>query len=38
MDQINYFKDLFESLPDNRKIVSLKFLIKNDADLLTECG
>ena len=38
MNIINYFKDLFESKPDYRKIVLLVFLIKNDADLLRECG
>ena len=38
MDNINYFKDLFESIPDYRKIVLLMFLIKNDNDLLKECG
>ena len=32
-----YFKDIFESFPDYRKIVLLMFLIKNDNDLLTEC-
>ena len=31
-------KTLFESIPDYRKIVSLMFLIRNDNDLLTECG
>ena len=34
----NSFKDLFESIPDYRKIVLLMFLIKNDNDLLAECG
>ena len=38
MDNIKYFKDLFESIPDFRKIVLLLFLFKNDNDLLTECG
>ena len=38
MDNINYFKDLFESIPDYRKIVLLMFLIKKDNDLLHECG
>ena len=38
MDHVNYFKYLFESIPDYRKIVLLMFLIKNDVDLLTECG
>ena len=38
MDNINYFKDLFESIPDYRKIVLLIFLIKSDEDLLKECG
>ena len=38
MDIIKYFKDLFESTPDYRKVVLLMFLIKNNNDLLTECG
>ena len=38
MDNINCFKDLFESIPNYRKIVLLMFLIKNDDNLLTECG
>ena len=35
---MNYLKNLFESIPDYRKILFLLFLIKNDVDLLTECG
>ena len=38
MNNTNYFKDLFESIPDYRKIVLLLFLIKNDKDLLREVG
>ena len=38
MGNINYFEDIFESIHDYRKIVLLIFLIKNDSDLLTECG
>ena len=38
MDHVNYFKDLFESIPNCRKIVLKNFLNKNDNDLLTECG
>ena len=38
MDNINYFKDMFESILDYRKIVFLIFLIKKDNNLLTECG
>ena len=34
----NYFKDLFDTIPDYRKIVLLLFLIENDVDLLTEIG
>ena len=37
MDNINYFKGLFESIPDYKKIVLLMFLIKNDS-FLYECG
>ena len=36
MDNVNYFKDLFDSIPDYRKIVLLMFILKNDIDLLTE--
>ena len=36
MDNINYFKDLFESIPDYRKIVLLMFLIKDDKNLLKD--
>ena len=38
MDNVNYFKDLFESIPDYRNIVILMFLTKIDNDLITECG
>ena len=38
MDHVNYFKDLFESLPGYRKVVLLIFLIKKDKDFLKECG
>ena len=38
MNNTNYLKDLFESIPDYRKIVFLLFLIKNDKDLLREVG
>ena len=37
MDIKNYFKDLFESIPDYNKIVLLMFLIKNDVNFLYEC-
>ena len=37
LNHVIYFKILFESIPDYRKIVLL-FLIKNDFDLLNECG
>ena len=38
MDHVNFLKHLFESIPICRKIVLINFLIKNDKDLLTECG
>ena len=38
MDNINYFKDLFESIPDYRKIVLLMFLFQYDKNLLREIG
>ena len=37
MDNIKYFTDLFESIPDYKKIVLLMFLIKNDVNFLHEC-
>ena len=38
MDNINYFEDLFESIPDYTKIVVLIFLIQNDKNLIKEIG
>ena len=38
MNYENCFKDLFESIPDYRKIVLLMFLIQNDKNLLREVG
>ena len=38
MNNVNYFTDLFESIPDYRKIVLLIFLIQNDKNLLKEIG
>ena len=38
MNNINYFTDLFESIPDYKKIVLLMFLIKNDVNFLYDCG
>ena len=35
---MNYFKDLFESIPDYRKIVLIIFLIQNDKNLLKGIG
>ena len=37
-NNINYFKDLFESIADYKKIVLLIFLIQNDKNLLKELG
>ena len=34
----NYFKDLFESIHDYRKMVLIIFLIQNDKNLLKEIG
>ena len=33
-----YFKDIFESIQEYRKIVLLLFLIQNDKNLLKEIG
>ena len=38
MNNVNYFTDFFESIPDYKKIVLLMFLIKNDVYFLYECG
>ena len=38
MDQVNYFKDLFESISDYRKIVLLMFLNQIAKNLLGEIG
>ena len=38
MNNVNYFKDLFESIHDYKKIVLLIFLIQNDKNLLKEIG
>ena len=37
MDQVNYFKDTFESMPDYGNFVSILFLnLKKDIDLTSE--
>ena len=38
MEDKNFFKELFESMRDYRKIVFLMNSIKNDVDILKECG
>jgi len=38
MNYENYFKDMFESIIDYRKIVLLIFLIQTDNNLLKELG
>ena len=38
MNNSNYFKDVFKSLPDYRKLVLLLYLIQNDKNLLKEIG
>ena len=38
MNNANYFKNIFESIQDYRKIVLLIFLIQNDKYLLKEIG
>ena len=38
MNNENYFEDLFESIPDYRKVVLLLFLIENDNKILQEYG
>ena len=38
MNNTKYFKDIFESIPDYRKIVLLIYSIQNDKNLLNEIG
>ena len=38
MNNENYFKDIFESIHDYKKIVLLIFLIQNDKNLIHEVG
>ena len=38
MNNSNYFRDLFESITDYKKIVLLIFSIQNDKNLLKEIG
>ena len=38
MNNVIYFKDLFESIPDYKKIILLTFLNKNEKKFLYECG
>ena len=38
MDNLNYFKDLFESIPDYRKVVLLIFIGKDHKNLSKEIG
>ena len=38
MDNVNYFKELFESTEDYRKSVFLLSLIKTEKVFVTECG
>ena len=38
MNNVNYFNDMFASIPDYKKIVLLVFLIENDVIFLYECG
>ena len=38
MNYENYFRDIFKSITDYRKIVLLIFLIQNDKNLLKEIG
>ena len=38
MENENYFKEIFESIHDYKKIILLIFLIQNDKNLLKEIG
>ena len=37
MDQTNYYKGLFGTITDYRKIVLLMFILKNDVDQVNDC-
>ena len=37
MDHGNFFKGLFKSVPDYRKLVLILVSVKNDSDSLKEC-
>ena len=38
MNNVIYFTDLSEPIPDYKKFVLVIFLIKNDVNFLYECG
>ena len=38
MNNVIYFRDLFESITDYKKIVLLMFLVQNDKNLIKEIG
>ena len=38
MEYVDYFKDMFESIPNDRKIILIIFLFQNDKKLLREIG
>ena len=38
MDHVFYFKEMFESFPDYKKILVITFFIQNDKNLLREIG
>ena len=38
MEDINYFKDMLESIPNYRKFILLTFIIKRDIVMLEEFG
>ena len=38
MEDINYFKDMLESIPNYRKVILLCFIIKRDDVILREFG
>ena len=38
MNNSSYFKDIFKSIPDYKKIVLLIYFIQNDENLLKEIG
>ena len=38
MNNVNYFSDIFESIPVYKSIVLILFVMKNDVNFFYQCG